>query len=246
MSKPVQILIVEDEMIIGATISLHLTNAGYEVIGIIPGAEEVLPFIESTPPDIILLDIQLKGEMDGIEMASLMQEQYDIPIIYLTANSDQAHFERAKSTRPFAFISKPFKKQDILRAIELTISRIASPEEMPEPEGDPDAPFILSDRIFVRHRERMVKIFIESILYVEAERNYCRIFTKEKEYLLATPLKTMEEKLPAAYFLRVHRSFMVNIAQVDEVSEHHLVIGRKAIPLSKNSKEELQRRIQMI
>jgi len=92
----------------------------------------------------------------------------------------------------------------------------------------------------------MVKIFIEDIFYIEAERNYCRIFTKNKEYLLASTLKIMEEKLPTRHFIRVHRSFMINLSQVDEVAESHVVIARKAIPLSKSLREELLKRIQTI
>uniref|UniRef100_UPI0040478FBF response regulator n=1 Tax=Mariniflexile sp. TaxID=1979402 RepID=UPI0040478FBF len=73
--------------------------------------------------DILLLDINLKGKIDGIETAQIMQKTYNIPIIYLTANADEAHFNRAKSTNPYAFISKPFKKLDLERAIEITKHR---------------------------------------------------------------------------------------------------------------------------
>ena len=103
-----KILIVEDEMIIAANISVQLTTLGYKISGIIPGGEEVLLHVKSNVPDIILLDINLKGEHDGIDIATLIQKQYKIPIIYLTANSDEAHFNRAKATNPYAILSKPF------------------------------------------------------------------------------------------------------------------------------------------
>ncbi|HRA74148.1 MAG TPA: response regulator, partial [Flavobacterium sp.] len=129
MNKNNTILIVEDEMIIAANISLQLTHLGYEVTGIIPRAEEVLPNIRLHVPDILLLDINLKGDIDGIQLAHLIQKEFKIPIIYLTANADEAHFERAKETNPYAFISKPFKKLDLQRAIELTIIRIQNETE---------------------------------------------------------------------------------------------------------------------
>ena len=110
MHSPARILIVEDEMIIAANLSLQLTNLGYEVCGIIPRGEEALLNIRENPPDIILMDIQLKGEMDGIEVIRSMQREVNIAVIYLTANADDAHFSRAKETHPYAFISKPFKK----------------------------------------------------------------------------------------------------------------------------------------
>jgi DNA-binding LytR/AlgR family response regulator len=134
-----------------------------------------------------------------------MQKHAEIPIIYLTTNTDDATFNRAKSTRPYAFISKPFKQLDLQRAIELTISRMAENQtgKIEEPEISHDSvndenantSFIMSDRIFIKHKEKMVKVFIDEILYIEADRNYAKIFTKNKEYLLAITLKTIENKL---------------------------------------------------
>jgi DNA-binding LytR/AlgR family response regulator len=249
VDTPVRLLIVEDEMLIAAKISLQLTKLGYEVTGIVPRGEEALRHVKENRPDIILLDIHLKGQLDGIQTAQAMQEMGDIPVIYVTANIDEATFNRAKATRPYAFIAKPIKNIDLQRAIELTISRMADNHYQtndPEPTAAEGTPFILSDRIFVRYKEKMVKIFIEDILYIEADRNYCRIFAKGKEYVLATTLKVMEEKLPVRHFQRVHRSFMVNLAQIDEVAESHVLIARKIIPLSHTLREDLLKRIQTI
>lgn len=246
-SNKVKILIVEDEMLIAAKISTLLTELGYEVTGILPRAEDVLVQVEENVPDIALLDIHLKGKMDGVELALALNKEREIPVIFLTANTDDATFNRAKTSKPYAFISKPFKKLDLQRAIELTLSRMAdNPTPEPDAEQSEEASFILSDRIFVRHKDSMVKIFLEDILYIEAESNYCRIFTKNKEYLLAITLKVMEEKLPCKHFIRAHRSYIVNLAQIDEVSENHVIIARKAIPLSKALREELLKRIQTI
>ena len=87
MTKKIKILIVEDEMIIAANISLQLTTLGYEVTGIIPRGEDALLHIEDNQPDILILDINLKGKLDGIETAEAMQKTHSIPVIYLTANT---------------------------------------------------------------------------------------------------------------------------------------------------------------
>lgn len=247
MASPIKILIVEDEMIIAANISLQLSTLGYEVTGIIPRGEEALITIKQNQPDILLMDITLKGALDGIQTVQIMQNDYDIPVIYLTANADDANFNRAKETNPYAFISKPFKKLDLQRAIELTVSRIKADNDLEKPSTyEKLAPFILSNCIFVRHHDKMVKVDIKDILYIEAERNYCRIYSKEKEYLLVMTLKDMDEKLPQRHFIRVHRSFIVNLSQIDEVATSHIVIARKAIPVSKSLKEELLKRLQTI
>lgn len=249
-----KILIVEDEMIIAAKISLHLTQLGYEVSGIIPRGEEVILHCQQSPPDLLLLDIHLKGSIDGIETATQLQaNNIDIPIIYLTANADETTFDRAKHTRPHAFISKPYKKLDLQRAIELAIGRMVDAKksttkivEKTSPKPDKNTPYILSDRIFVRHKNRMVKLFLEDILYIEAERSYCRIQTKETEYLLSMPLRVFAEKLDGGQFFRIHRSYIVNLPQIDEVGETHIMVSKKLIPIGKSYKEAFSQRIRMI
>ncbi len=246
MGELINILIVEDEMLIGANISLQLTQLGYNVNAIVPRGEEALNKIRNQQPDIVLLDINLKGDIDGIETALLMQKEYNIPIIYLTANADETNFNRAKKTNPYAFISKPFKKLDLQRAIELTVSRVMAEGRHKKLNSKQNLSLVLEDRIFVRHNDNMVKIIIKNILYIEAERNYCRIFTKEKEYVLVMTLKEMDTKLPPEHFLRVHRSFIVNISQINEIGHTHIVISKKVIPLSKNLRPNLLKRLQTI
>lgn len=247
MAIPVKILIVEDEMIIAANISLQLSKLGYEISKIVSRGEAVISSIKENKPDIILLDIQLKGKLDGIETAKLMQKEFEIPVIFLTSNIDDIYFDRAKEVKPYAFLSKPFKKLDLQHAIELAVNRIKNENIIEENDTNrSNLPIVLSDRIFVRHNEKMVKIFIKNIYYIEADRNYCRIFCKEKEHLLVMTLKDIDEKLPNQYFLRIHRSYIVNLSQVDEVGGSHVVISKKAIPLSKILRAELLKRLQTI
>ncbi|MEO5775697.1 MAG: LytTR family transcriptional regulator DNA-binding domain-containing protein [Flavobacterium sp.] len=247
MEKIYKVLIVEDEMIIAANISMQLSNLGYIVTGIIPRGEEVLGHIEHNLPDIILMDINLKGDLDGIEIATIVQLKYKIPIIFLTANADEAHFNRAKATNPYGFISKPFKKLDLHRTIELTVIRIRE-EQANENKSEliAEENYVLSDCIFVRSHDKMIKVSINDILYIEADRNYCKIHCKDKEHLLVMTLKDLEEKLIAKNFLRIHRSFIVNLSNVDEIATSHIIIAKKTIPISAESKKELLLHIQKI
>lgn len=247
IERMAKFLIVEDEMIIGANISMQLTSLGYEVIGILPRGEEAIQFVRDNNPDVVLMDINLRGNLDGVETAQKIQEEKEIPVIYITANADDVNFNRAKSTKPQAFISKPFKKLDLQRAIELTLSRLDS-EQVGEGESRRNSPAqpVLNDSIFVKDHEKMVKIRIGDILYVEAERNYCRIYASNKEYLLVITLKDLNEKLPSQHFIRIHRSFIINIAQLDEVGNSYVVVAKKTIPLSKGYREELLKRLQTI
>lgn len=252
MENPLRILIVEDEMVIGANISLQLSKFGYEVTGIVPRGEEALMHVRDNQPDIVLMDIHLKGNIDGIQTAEMIQKTQNTPVIYLTANSDDVHFNRAKATHPFAFISKPFNSLDLKRAIELTARQLQSYPYSENNLSSDDSgredksSFILTDSIFVRNHEKMVKIVVKDIYYIEAERNYCRIYSKDKKYLLVMTLKDISVKLPTGHFVRVHRSYIVNVEHIDEVALSHIVVANRAIPLSKSYRDELLMVLQMI
>ena len=243
MQNRIKILIVEDEMLIAANIAIQLESLGYEVAGIIPRGEEALKTVQHEKPDLVLMDINLKGELDGIETAIKMQQEDAIPIIYLTANSDDAHFNRAKATSPYAFLSKPFKKLDLQRAVELASVRIL--QESNEPKAGLNS-LKLEDRIFVRQNDLMCKILIADILYLEADRNYCQVFTKDKNYLLVNTLRNMEDKLPADTFQRIHRSYIINLKQVNEFNHNNITVGNKILPMSKELRPELMARLQTI
>ena len=238
-----RILIVEDDMIIAANISLQLTNLGYEVTGIESRGEEAVQHAKTNAPDLLLLDVNLKGKMNGFDTAKAIQNFKDIPIIYLTANNDEASFALAKETRPWAFITKPFNKLNLQRTIELVVAQI---EEKMGSGRLADQMEVMEDRIFVRHNGNMEKILLVDILYVEADRNYCKIVTEANSHLITSTLKTMEEKLPKSKFVRVHRSYLVNLSKLDVVAEHHIEIKRKVIPLSKSHKVQLLGRIHTI
>lgn len=240
MNRKVRILIVEDDMIIAANISLQLTRLGYEVIGIESRGEEAVSHAFRNPPDIILMDINLKGAINGIEAAHAIRRQREIPIVYLTANNDEATFSKAKETQPHAFISKPFSALNLQRSIALVA------EKLGEGQSGNNGLQVMEDRIFVRHNGKMVKLLLSDILYIEAERNYCNIVTGKVQYLVVCTLKTIENELPDAFFIRVHRSYVVNISKLDVLSDNHLEIGRKVIPVSRTQKDLLYGRLHLI
>jgi DNA-binding LytR/AlgR family response regulator len=244
MESKTRVLIVEDDMIIAANISLQLSKLGYEITGIESRGEEALVHTRLNTPDVVLMDINLKGSIDGIETAYAMQTTADIPIVYITANNDEATFDKAKKTHPFAFVAKPINMQALHRTLSLVKEHInkrnkqgAVKEELIE---------FLNDRIFIRHHGQMVKLLLDDILFVEADRNYCHIVTAKQMYLLTITLKVMQDKLPASIFVRVHRSYIVNITRLDVVAESHVEINRKVIPLSKSFKETLLKHLQTI
>ena len=117
--KKKQLVIVEDEMIIAEDISRTLQSSGYEVIDIVDTGKLAIEATEKHHPDLIIMDINLKGDMNGIKAAQIIRERFDIPMIYLTANADLATFQQAKLAQPFGYIIKPYQRRELYATIEM-------------------------------------------------------------------------------------------------------------------------------
>jgi PAS domain S-box-containing protein len=116
-----KILVVEDEAIVAESIRIKLKKMGYSVISTASRADEAIRKTEEYLPDLVLMDIVLQGEMDGIEAAGQIHTRFDIPVVYLTAYSDEKTLLRAKITEPFGYIIKPFKERELQVAIEISL-----------------------------------------------------------------------------------------------------------------------------
>jgi signal transduction histidine kinase len=118
-----KILIVEDELIAAESLALDLTRLGYQIIGIVDSGDKVYQKIDTDQPDLILMDIMLKGNEDGITITENMIKKYQIPVIYLTAYADPKTLERAKKTSPYGYLVKPYKSTDLRTTIEIALQK---------------------------------------------------------------------------------------------------------------------------
>ncbi len=124
--KPIKkILIVEDDSFIARDTKMRVENLGYNVSGIVPSGEEAIEKVDLAPPDLILMDIKLKGQIDGVEAAKQINTKYNIPIVYVTAFADKDLLERVKTTGPYGYITKPFKEAELHTGIEIALYKHA-------------------------------------------------------------------------------------------------------------------------
>lgn len=119
-AKP-RILVVEDEAIVAADIQDRLKNLGYEVVGPVDNGKEAIEKALEQRPDVVLMDVMLKGDLMGTDAAEQIRDEVGVPVIYLTANSNDATFMRARETEPFGFILKPFEEAALRANIEIAI-----------------------------------------------------------------------------------------------------------------------------
>ncbi|MDR3668674.1 MAG: response regulator [Ignavibacteriaceae bacterium] len=130
----VSILIVEDEKIVAMDIAVSLKSVGYEVLGIVASGKDAIELVNQSPPDLILMDIKIKGSIDGIETAEIIQSQHDIPIVYLTAFADENTLSRARITAPYGYIIKPFDKKTAHTIIEIALYKNSMEKTIKENE----------------------------------------------------------------------------------------------------------------
>lgn len=252
MSK-VKILVVEDEAIVARDIKVCLNKIGYDVLGSYSSGEKALEAIETNKPELILMDIMLKGKMSGIETSAVVKEKYGIPVVFLTAYADEKTIGKAKVTEPYGYIIKPFKEIDLRTSIEMALYKFKKEKE--KEQSTQDRIEVLysmgsksSDFIYVKSNSRLIKVLNSDIQYVEALKDYVIIHTKEEKYTIHSTMKDIAKKLPENEFLRVHRSFIVNLKRIKAIELPNLVLEESdvTLPIGGSYKENLFDKLNLI
>ena len=230
--------IVEDELVIARTIVSTLDELGYAHCGPAISYTEAMEMLDKNKPDLLLLDIQLSGKKDGIDVAQKVNELYQIPFIFLTANSDGETIDRAKKVKPHAYIVKPFTKEELFAAIEIAFSNFTGNRSDTKPEHTTS--YHSKEYMFVRDGYVFRKIFFNDLLYLESDANYIVLHLKsQKKVMVRSTLNDFTEQIDQKIFLRVHRSYSVNINMIDDVFPTEISIGGIKIPIGKSFREEL-------
>ncbi len=247
-SQKIKILIVEDEILIAQDIANRLSTINYQIVGIAASTERALELIiQNNDIDIILIDIILKGELDGIELACIINNKHHIPFIFLTSHADTSLVERAKSVQPYAYILKPFNDRQISISIELALvnySKNTPQKELIKKQifNKTDNQVLqIKDSLFLKKNHHFERVPLKEILFLQADSNYCTVSTKSERFVYSMVLKKIEAHLPINQFLRVHRSYVVNINSVIGFEGNMLFIGNKKIPVSKTYRNKVFR-----
>jgi len=251
MSKN-NILVVEDESIVSKDIQQSLKKLGYNIVGAASTGEKAIEIANETKPDLVLMDIMLKGEMSGIETAEKIKETLSIPVIYLTAYADENTLAKAKVTEPYGYIIKPFKEIDLHTSIEMALYKHGKEQEIVKErdflyslvenkEGDDSV-------IFVKSNSRLIKVKSIDILFVEALKDYVVINLGDVRYTIHSTMKDIEKKLPSHDFIRVHRSYIVRLDKINAIEQTNIVMegGKKLIPIGGSYKDDLFNKIKTI
>ncbi|MGB3078309.1 MAG: response regulator [Saprospiraceae bacterium] len=243
----IKILIVEDELIIAEDMSNILEQMGYQVHGIAMDADEAIACLENEKPDLILLDINLGGKKDGIDLAAIINEKFDVPFIFTTSYTDPATIDRAKVVKPINYLVKPFKPEQLYTAIEIAMFNLAkNPEKQTTPDTEHEDGLIIKDALFIKDKYRYTKLSLSDILWIKAEGNYLEIHLAERKELIRNSLTSFLDRLNKSNFYRTHKSYAVNLDYLSRVEPTAVYILRTEIPISKNYSEDLMKRLNVM
>jgi len=243
LEQPIRILIVEDNVIIADDMQSMLEEIGYEIVDNVIVYEQAVEVLKNKEVDLVLIDIILASDKTGIDLGKHIRENYNIPFIFVTSNSDRATVENAKTVKPNGYLVKPFEQQDLYTSIEIALSNFISVKnnaagESQEVEEDRlMSNKVLKDSIFVKKQHLYYRIQFGDIQFIKADNVYLEVNTVDKKFLVRSPLKDYLEKLPQHKFYRAHKSYIVNVDHIDAINSKDILINNTLIPISKEFKE---------
>lgn len=237
MSK-YNVLIIEDDQHIAASLSEMLEILDHKVVGVAPSYEDAIDKLKDNDVEIALVDIQLKSEKTGIDVAEKLKSEFKLPFIFTTAYADKETIQKAAEHSPYGYIVKPYSMKEINAGIEVAIQNHKNIRSFKEDEG-----IFNQASLFIKVNSRLVRIDLKDILYVEAKGDYTVFKTEQKGYVVNSTFKNVEEKLDPNQFIRVHRSYIVNVDKVVDIEENNLLINEQIIPVSRGQKPNLMKRL---
>ncbi|MFK5856752.1 MAG: response regulator [Bacteroidota bacterium] len=233
----IRILIVEDEFITLETLKTVLSEMEYKISGDAMTANEAIAILKKGETDLAILDINIKGDKDGIWLAKQIREQYKIPFIFLTAFADDSTVKRAIDTEPYGFLVKPFNKVDVYTSVEVALKNFA--KQSSDNTKKENHLMVSKNNIFIRDEYMFVKLKIYDILFVKSDKNYLEIYLPGKKHLVRGKLTDFAKSL-SNNFIQVHRSYIINTEAIEKFSTEFLLINDVKIPVGTNYKDELK------
>ena len=237
MSK-INILIVEDEAIVAKDIQQSLRKSGYNVLDVVSSGAAAIKSLELNKPDLVILDVMLKGDLSGVDVSEFIKREFNIPVIFLTAYADQSTLDKAKLTEPYGYIIKPFREIELYTTIEMALFKHKSYIQTVN-ERDLLHSIIVetsennsqNDFHFIKSNSRYIKLASNDIWYIEALKDYVSVNTENHKYTIHSTMKEIESKLPSRDFIRVHRSFIVRISKIVSMDVQILRNANHAVPI---------------
>jgi two-component system LytT family response regulator len=236
----INVLIVEDTPSESEELINVLVENNYNVLGVARTHQEALTLFYQNPVDIVIIDVFLDGKADGITFAETINivPNGQKPFVFLTSSKDRQIFERAKLTKPFSFLLKPFNELEILYALEIAVEKFYGQINVFHSEDQNTV--ISNDSLFIKKNKALKKVQIKDIVYIEVEDRYCNIITESEKFVILISLTKIIQLLDPTKFFQTHRNFIVNATKIEQIIiNDNLVIlkGNHKVTLSDKYKD---------
>ncbi len=196
----ISILVVEDDPAIALEMEMIISVLGYRFMGNARSSVQALKEMDKEKPDLIIMDIAIEGDIDGITLAESISS-FNIPIIFITGIEDSSFFDRAQKIPHSAYLVKPFHSLTLRSAIEKALQNAENTfDKLDDKKG-----------LLLKSGNRFYKILLDEILLINVEGNYCYFFTKEKKFVLKLSMKRVLKKInDGKIFLKIHRNYVIH------------------------------------
>lgn len=233
------LLIVEDSINYAVELEQLATEIGFNVVGVVDNSADALDTIFSNAPDVILMDINIKGKLSGIEIAKKIHH-LNIPVLYITSFNDEATYNEALESNLIGYIVKPVDKLTLGTSLKLLIKNALVDDDRKQ---NPEL-YIKEEEEFIFFMKNNIyqKVNVNQICYIKSEDNYCHFtFDDTSTYLLRIKLNEVEDLLQHKKFIRCHRQYIVNQMKIRSIDTNMstIEVGNEKIPYSRSKKQEI-------
>lgn len=240
----INVLIIEDTTEQSDALVKILLQNNYNIAGVAQNFTEALKLFYEKAIDIIIIDVFLDGKPDGITFAESINIIPNVskPFVFLTSSQDRQIFERAKLTKPFSFLMKPFNELEILYAIEMAIEKFYEQTNVFLTEEQDTV--VSNDSLFIKKKNSLKKVVLTDILYIEVEERYCNIITEKEKFVILISLTKISDLLDKNKFIKTHRNTIVNTDKIEEIilADNLIILkGNHKINLSDTYKDFIKK-----
>ncbi len=242
--NPFNIFLVEDNLSFALEIEMLIQQLGYGFSGQVDNAQDAIEGIESKLPDLVLVDIGIKGQGNGIELATYLEKK-NIPFIFITQSRDRTTYASAQALKPIAYLVKPFDLLTLQSTLEEAVRKLEANKKRVDAAAGMEND---QESFYIRNNNVLNRIEFSDIYWIKSDGNYCNIHTEKKKYVTKVSLVSMMKKLEKLEFIRVHKQFIVPIRRIENINlfNNLLYIGDKMIPIGRSYKSSLVKQLNLI
>lgn len=242
------ILIVEDNIITAKHIANSLKKFGYQISAMVNSFESVQKELAKNIPDLVILDINLGRDIDGINIAEILEKEFQIPFIFLTSYNDESTINRIIKLKPLGYIIKPFNPVDLNAVVGLAMAKIVSMKRLntmksQEPHLKKES---IDDFFFIKNGRKIEKVAINEIDFIKVEGRYTYIYSNGSKKICNSNLKSLKERLDETNFIQTHKSYIINLTKVDTITYNSIIIESFELPVSKNYRTALITKLKLV